>query len=120
MTVPHVANRDADAQLPARRGAGGFEHSRSQNTELEFAEVAVHSEQEPINWVTRIIDAIVVDDPRLHQTVQLQQVMPIASVLSDPSGVKTQNRPDLTGAQPSHEALKAWTRYCPARRGETA
>src|SRR5215831_7796662 len=39
--------------------------------------------------------------------------MPVASIAGEPRGVEAQHRPDLAGAQPCYEPLKAWSRHHP-------
>ena len=106
--MPDVADRHADAQLAAPRlGAGGIEHAGAQHAELELADAALHAEQQPIVRPAGIVDAVEVDDARLDQAAQLEQVMPVAPVAGEPGGVEAQHGPDLAGAEPGDEPLEA-------------
>ena len=45
---------------------------------------ALHAEQEAIVRPARIIDAVEVDDAGLHQSAQLEQMVPVAAVPREP------------------------------------
>jgi hypothetical protein len=70
-------------------------------TELEFTDAALHAEQQPVVWPTRC-KPVQVDHPGLDQAAELEQVMPIAAVASEPGSVKAQDGSDLAGTQPCH------------------
>ena len=82
-------------------------HPRTEHARLELADAALHAKQQPIVGPTRFVDAVQVDDPRLDQTAQLQQVVPVTSVASKPRGIEAQDGADFAGAPPRHEAIEA-------------
>ena len=106
--MPDVADRHAMPQLaPARLGAGGIEHAGAQHAELELADAALHAQQQPIVRPTGVVDAVEVDDARLDQPAQLEQVMPVAAVAGEPRGIEAQHGADLAGAEPRDQPLEA-------------
>ena len=99
LAMPDVADRHADAQhAGARFGAGSVEHARTQHAQFKLADRALHAEQKSIIRPARIVDAIQVDDARLHQAAELQQVMPIAAVARQPGSIEAQHCSDFPGA----------------------
>ncbi len=79
--MPDISDRYADAQFtPMGLGAGGIEHAGPQDAEFELADAALHAEQQAIVGLTRVIDAVEIDDARVHQAAQLEQVVPVAAV----------------------------------------
>src|SRR5262249_48877824 len=114
LTMPDVADRHADAQFAAARlRAGGVEHARTEHAEFELADGALHAEQETIIRSARIIDAVQVDDARVDQAAQLEEVMPVAAVTCQTGGVEAQHRPDFSGAQRCDQPLEAGPRHSP-------
>src|SRR5215469_7219080 len=111
LAMPDIADRHADPQLAAARlGAGGIEHAGPQHTQLEFADAALHTEQQPVVRPAGIVNPIEVDHPRVDQPAQFEQVMPIAPVAREPRGVEAQHGADLSGAQPGDEPVEAGAR----------
>lgn len=77
--MPEIANRHADARFTALRlGIRGMQHARPKHVELEFANTALHAEQQPVVRSAWIVHAIKVDDPRLNETTQFEQMVPVA------------------------------------------
>src|SRR4051812_9145880 len=111
LAMPDVADRHADTQLAASRlGTGGIEHTRPQHAELELADAALHTEQQPIVRPAGVVDPVHIDHPRLDQPAKLEQVMPIATVAGEPRGIEAQHGTNLAGAQPRDEPFEAWSR----------
>jgi hypothetical protein len=50
----------------------------------------------------KVVNPVQVDHPGLDQAAELEQVMPIAAVASEPGSVKAQDGSDLAGTQPCH------------------
>src|SRR4051812_11876163 len=114
LPVPGVAKRDADAQFAAPRfGTGGIKHAGPEDAELELADAAFHAEQQPVIGTARIVDPVVVDDPRLDQPTELEQVVPVAPVAGEARGVEAEHRPHLSRTEPGDEALETWPGGCP-------
>ena len=115
--MPEVADRHADAQFAAARfGAGGVEHARPQHAEFELADGALHAEQQSIVRPTGIVDAVQVDDARIDQAAELEQMVPVAAVAGQPRSVEAQHCPDFAGTQRCHQPLEAGPRHRPAGR----
>ena len=117
LAVPAIADRDPDAQLAtARLGAGRVEHASAQDTELEFADAALHAQKQAVVRPARIVDAIQINHPRLDQPAEFQQMMPVASVTREPGRIEADDGSDLAGAEPCNEALEAGSRHGSAGR----
>ena len=114
LAMPDIADGHANTQFAAARlGASGVEHARTQHAEFELTDGALHAEQEPIVRPAGIIDPVQIDYSRLDQAAELQKMMPVAAVAGEPGGVDAQHGPDVPGAQPGHQPLKAGPRHHP-------
>ena len=116
LPMPDVADWYGKPEL-ASSGLGpcGVQHSRSQNAKFEFADAALHAQQQPIIRTTGIIDAIEIDDAGIDETAQLQQMMPVPSVTGEAGGIEAKHSADLASAQPGNELLEARARHGSAR-----
>ena len=100
LAMPDIADRHADPQLaPARLRPGGVEHARAEHAELELADAALHAKQQAIVRPAGIIDAVEIDDPRLDQPAELEQMMPVAAVAGQPRRVEAQHGANLARAE---------------------
>jgi len=119
VSMPDIADRHADPQLtPARLRSRGVVHARTDHAELELADAALHSKEQPIVRPAGVVDAVEVDHPSLDQPAELEQVMPVPAVARQPRGVEAEHRADLAGAKRSDELLK--TRPCDHAAGGPA
>ena len=117
LAMPDIADRHADPQLaPAGLRPGGVEHARADHAELELADAALHAKQQTIVRAAGIIDAVEVDDPRLDQAAQLEQVMPVPAVAGQARCVEAQHSANLARAERSDELLEAGPGDHAARR----
>jgi len=117
LAMPDIADGDRDPELSAPRlGAGGVEHARPQDAELELTDAPLHAEQKPVVRATGVIHAVEIDNAGLNEAAKLEEMMPVASVPREAGGVKTQNRPDIAGAEPSNQLLKPRPGDCSAGR----
>ena len=108
LAVPDVADWDGQAKLAAPRlGARRIEHARAQDAELEFADAALHPEQQAVVGAARVVDAVHVDDESFDEAAEFEQVMPVAAVASQTRGVRAQHGADFPGAQPRDEPIEA-------------
>jgi hypothetical protein len=83
--VPGVADRDRDPQLAALRFRScRLIHPGSDDSQLELADAPLHAEQQTVVRPARVVYAIEVDDPGIHESAQLQQMMPVAAIPSEP------------------------------------
>src|SRR5260370_7624059 len=59
----HIASRNAEEQRAASRFLlQRFMRALAEQRQLELAHRSLHAEQQPIIWMSRIIDSVVVDD----------------------------------------------------------
>ena len=117
LAMPDVADRHVDAQFAAAcLGAGSVEHAGTQHTELEFADAALHAEQQPIVRPTRVVNAVQVDHPRPDQTAEFEQVVPVAAVAGEPGRIVAQHRSNFPSAEPGREPLEPWSGHHPTGR----
>jgi hypothetical protein len=108
LAMPQVAYGDGNPQFsPPRLRTGGVEHPRAQDAQLELADAALHPEQQAIVGATRVVDTVEIDDARLDEPAEFEQVMPIATIPGEPRGVEAKNGANLAGAQPSDEPVKS-------------
>src|SRR5882762_8088018 len=56
------------------------EVARRRGFKLELADAALHAKQQAIVPSARVINAIEIDDAGLHQSAQLEQMMPITAI----------------------------------------
>ena len=75
--------------------------------QLELADAALHAQQQPVVGPARVIDAVDVDDARLYQAAQFEQVMPIPPVAGKTGGIEAQHGPDLARTQTRHQPLES-------------
>ena len=116
LTVPEVADRHADAELAALRlGARRIEHPRAQDPKFEFADAALHAEQEAVVRSTRVVHAVEVYHSGLDEAAEFQQVMPVATVAGETGRIEAEHRADLAGTERRHQPLEARARHHPAR-----
>jgi hypothetical protein len=112
--IPQKTDGDRYAQLASMRfSAGRLAQANVQDPELEFAHAPLHAEQKPIIGEARVVDAVEVDHACFDQSTELEQMMPIPAVTSQPGGFQAQHRTDATSAQLRDEALEAGARGGP-------
>ena len=81
----HVSDGYRGEQLASRCHLfHGLLGALAQNRELHLTDRAFHAEQQSIVGVLGIVDAIVIDDQRLHESADLQQRVPFATVSGQP------------------------------------
>ena len=108
LAIPDVTDRNGNAELATRRlGACGLQHASAQHTEFKLADRSLHAEQQAIVGVTGIIDAILIDHSRFGEAAQLQQMVPIPAIASDPRRLEAKYRSDLASTQPSDKPLES-------------
>ena len=105
--VPGVADRHRDPKLAAPRFRSyRVVHPGSDDSQLELADAPLHAEQQAVVGPARVVHAIKVDDTGIHQSAQLEQMMPITSIASEPRGIETKNGADLPGAQSGDQSVE--------------
>ena len=108
LAMPGIADRHRDTQLTTPRlGASSIEHASAQYAKLELADAALHAQQQSVVWPAWIVDAVQVDHPRLDQSAEFEQMMPVAAVAGEPRGIEAQHGADLSGAKPGDQTFKA-------------
>ena len=114
LAMPGVTDRHTYSQLAAPRfRARRIIHPGAQHAEFELADTAFHSQQQPVVRATGIVNAVEVDDAGAHKTTELQQMMPFASVASEPRSVETQHGAHLARAKPRHKPIEPRPRHRP-------
>jgi hypothetical protein len=119
LPMPDKANRHGNPELTsASLGPRCVQHAGAQDTKLEFADAALHSQQQAVVWTAGVIDAIEVDNPGIDKAAQLKQMMPVSAIAGEAGGVEAKHGADLAGAEPGDELLEA--RACYGAAGRTA
>ena len=72
--------------------------------------------QQPVVRAARVVDPVEIDDPRLDQAAQLEQVMPVAAVAGEPRRVEAQHSADLARAERRDQPLETGPGDHAARR----
>src|SRR6185312_6214683 len=62
----------------------GFVGSLAQCRELHLRERTLHAQKESVVGLSRIVDAVFIDDERIHQPAKLEQCVPVPSVAGQP------------------------------------
>jgi hypothetical protein len=107
LAVPDVADWNRDPQFPPPGlRTSRVQHPRAQNAQLELTDAALHAQEQPVVRTTRVVNAVKIDHSRLDESAKLKQMMPIAAIAGEARCVETQNRTDVSGAQPSYKLLK--------------
>src|SRR5258707_6591312 len=114
---PGIADRHRDPQLAALRFRScRVVHPGADDPQLELADAALHPKQQAVVRPARIVHAIEVDDTRIHQSTQFQEMMPVAAIASEPRGIEAEHSSDLPGAQRRDQAVEAWSVDSATRR----
>lgn len=117
LTMPDISHRYRDPEFTTTRlRLGGVEHARTKHAELELADAALHTQKQAIVRPARIVDTVEIDHPRLNQTAELEQVMPVTTVARQTRGIEAKHGADLPGTQSCHQTLEARPGHHAARR----
>jgi len=117
LSMPDIADRHGDPEFTSSGlGSCSIKHPRSQNAKLEFADAALHAQEQAIIRATRVVHAIEVDDAGIDETAQLEQMMPVPAVTCEAGGIEAKYRTDLAGAESGDELVEAWARHGAAGR----
>jgi hypothetical protein len=68
---------------------------------------SIEPQQQPVIKLGRIIDAVFIENERVHQGADLQQAMPVGAVACQPRYFQSQDDPRLTQAHLGHQFLEA-------------
>ena len=92
LPMPDKANRYRNPELTsARLGPRGVQHAGAQDTKLEFADAALHSQQQAVVWTAGVVDAIEVDNAGIDKAAQFEQMMPVSAVAGETGCVEAKN-----------------------------
>lgn len=106
--APAVALRQGEAQLAASGlGIPRSQTSLTHQAELVLGHRALETQQQAIVDVTRIVDAVEVDDEGAGQSAQIDQVMPGAPLAGEPRGFQAIDGADAALADRGDELLEA-------------
>jgi len=81
-----------------------------------LAHCSLQPEQQPIIEVSRIVEAILVEDQRIGQCADLDQAMPVAAVSSESRYLKTHHDASLPETYFGNETLEAFAVGCRSTR----
>ena len=117
LPVPDKADRHGNPEFTsAGLGPRSVQHAGAQDTKLEFADAALHSQKQTVIRTTRIVHAIEVDDAGIDEAAQLEQMMPVPAIAGETGGIEAKHGADLAGAKPGNELLEARARHGAAGR----
>ena len=77
-----------------------------QDVEFGLGERALHAEDQAIVEVGRIIEAVLIEQQRVGQRTELQELVPIAGVASEAGHLETEDYAGMTEADLSHKAAE--------------
>jgi hypothetical protein len=80
---------------------------QSQQVELRLAHRALQPEDQSIIEMIWIIESVLVQDQRVGQGTELQEVMPVAAIAGQPRDLQPQDDPGVTQADLGHQPLEA-------------
>src|ERR1700753_1891113 len=75
--------------------------------ELQFAHRALHTQQQPIVWVARIVNAVLIHNDRADQAAELDQGMPVTPITRQSRHLNGKDCADPTFANCRQQPLKA-------------
>src|SRR5260221_8407657 len=105
---PNVAHRHRQSKLATTRfRSRSLEKPVAQRRQFKFAHRALQTKQQAIVRKARVIRAFRVDHARVDQCTQLEQMVPVAPVPSEPRGFEAEDRSHHALADLSHETSKS-------------
>ena len=72
-----------------------------------LAHGALEAQEEPVIVLTRIVDAVLIDDEGVGEGANLDEAVPVAVVAREPGDLQAQDGASLTQAHRGHEVLEA-------------
>lgn len=106
--APHVADRHVPQHGPSTNHVDPHRvRPLLQQPQLEFAHRALEPEQQAVVQLTRIVDAVVIDQQRVGQSAEVDEMVPVAVVPRQPRGFEREHRPGgpiADGGQEPREA----------------
>jgi hypothetical protein len=79
----------------------------AEQRQFELAHRSLHTEQQPIIRMSRIIDSVLVDDDGPNQSTELDQSVPVAPIASQPGRLDREHGTDAAFADRCQQALEA-------------
>ena len=96
--MPDIADRHANPQLASfSLRARGIQHARTDDPEFQFADAALHAEQQPIVRQAMIVDDIQICDPCFHKAAKLEKMMPVTNMRARRDAFEAKDSADFTG-----------------------
>jgi hypothetical protein len=119
--LKHVGTEGSDRHTDPQFAATSFcdrsvDQPTSHHGQLELAHRTLEAEQQPIVGQARIVDAVGVKHSRADEPAQLEEVVPITSVASEPGSFEAEDRADYALADLPDERLEPRPRVRSARR----
>ena len=103
-----VADRRVDDQLAA---AGLVEFAADQaaadRMQLQFRDLALQAEHEPVVGVGRVVDAVLVGQQGAEEAADLQELVPVLAGPREAAHLQAQDQPDVVHADLGQQALEA-------------
>jgi len=117
LTRPEIADRDRNAELAALGlGLRTFDESPAHEGELELAHRALEAEKQPVIRDTRVIHPVAVNHTCTNESAEVEQMVPVAPVASEPRRLEAEHRPDDSLAELRDQRFEARPCDEPARR----
>src|SRR5208283_2850593 len=112
----HVANRYRKKEFsPPRFLLQSFHGTGAQERQFEFAHRALHTQQQPIVWMTWFIDAVLIDDQRADQTAELDQRVPVTPISRQTRCLDGEHSTHMAFADRGKQSLESRTADARAR-----
>ena len=107
----HIAGGDTeDQRAAARLLLQRFLRALAEHREFKLAHRALHTEQQPIIGMARIVDSVLVDHERADQSTELDQRMPVAAITGKTRRLDREHSADTAVADRCEQPLEAGTR----------
>jgi hypothetical protein len=83
------------------------EKTRPQDVQLRLAHRALQAEQQPVVEVSRIVNAVLVQDQRLSERRQLEQAVPVGVVARQARDLEPEDDPGMAECNLADQVLEA-------------
>ena len=95
----HVPDRRVDEQFaPAGLVQFAADQAAADRMELQFRDLALQPEQEPVVGIGRVVDPVLVGQQGAEDAADLQQVVPVLAGPREAAHLQPQDQPDMVHA----------------------
>ena len=106
--VVDQAHRQLHLQLAAAGlGQLAADEAGPKHVQLRLAHGALQAEQKPVVEVSRVVQAVLVEDEGVREGADLEQPMPVGGAAGQAGDLQPQHQADLAQAHRGHELLEA-------------